>query len=317
MIDSVQPESLAAVATLSLKQTNQDACAVIVSRTTPALGVVVCDGIGSHSGAEFASRFVVQSIVRQLEEMPSEMIAALDARGMTQVYCNACKTVADRSYTDPIASAALPPGASPGSTALCALELQRSILIAYCGNGAILHLRSNFNEFPKSALLPWSAVNILNPHSQPVRGKNQLYKFLSASATLAEAEPSVLVLSKDDLVMGDIVAVVSDGIWSYDQTTIGQNDLGVWIHADTALPMLYEHLDQFFCGAEITAAALTRSLESYLETVKNSGQMSDDCTIGVLITGKALVYQRKRTQNLAKEACDENDHSPLLAEYRA
>jgi hypothetical protein len=317
MIGHIPPDSLAAVATLSLKETNQDACVVVASRTTPALGVTVCDGIGSHPGAEFASTFAAESIASQLEQMPRERIAALNAQTMTEVYFNACKAIGDKSSTDPMARVVLPPGASPGSTALCALELQHSILLAYSGNGAILHLRSNFNDFPESALLPWSAVNLLNPHSQPVHGKNLLYKFLSATAILAEAEPSVLLLGKDQTVMGDIVAVVSDGICSYDQATIGQNELGVWIHAESTLLMLYRHLDEFFCANDFTSTALTRTLEAYLAAVKNSGQMSDDCSIGVLVTGKAVEYQRKRTANRALETGHENDYPPVFAKHGA
>jgi serine/threonine protein phosphatase PrpC len=314
---SMLTTSLVAVATLSSKETNQDACAVIESKTTPAMGVVVCDGIGSHLGAEFASSFAVESIANQLEEMPSDLVAVLDSRLMTDVYHNACTAIADKSAADAIARAVLVAGAAPGTTALCALELQHSIMLAYCGNGAILHLRSNFNEFPESALLPWSAVNILNPHSQPVRGKNPLYKFLSALASPSEVVPSVVMLSKDQLLMGDIIAVVSDGIWSYDQATIGQNDAGVWIHADTTLPLLYQHLSGFFLHGEFSSTALTRTLESYLNAVKERGLMTDDCTIGVLITGKAIEYQHTRLANHKQETQHEIDQSSVLAEHRA
>jgi serine/threonine protein phosphatase PrpC len=243
MKDSTLPESLVAIATLSPKRVNQDACAVVKNCTSPTLGVVVCDGIGSHQGAEYASAITAASIAEQLDQLPSEEITAIDALAMTRIYRNACTTIADRGARHEAAGSSPLTESSPGTTALCALELEHSIVLAYCGNGAILHLRENFNEFPESALLPWSAINLLNPHSQPVKGKNQLFKFLSATAGPDEATPSVIVLSKDEQLMGDIVAVVTDGIWSYDQAVIGQNEMGVWIHAESTLPLLYRHLN--------------------------------------------------------------------------
>jgi hypothetical protein len=123
-------------------------------------------------------------------------------------------------------------------------------------------------------------------------------------------------LSKDQLLMGDIIAVVSDGIWSYDQATIGHNDVGVWIHADSTLPLLYQHLSGFFQRDEFSVPALTRTLESYLDAVKECGLMTDDCTIGVLITGKAIEYQRMRLANHKQETQHEIDNSSVLAEHR-
>lgn len=318
MNDFILPDSLAAVATLSLKDVNQDACAVINSQGRTARGVVICDGIGSHAGAEFAAKFAASSIAEQIEWIPLEMLAALDAQAMQGIYYHTCKEMGEKSESDPAVRAALTPGASPGCTALCAVELPRSILLAYCGNGAILHLRANFNDFPECALLPWSAIDMVNPHSHPVNGKNLLYKFLSAKASTMEAEPTVLMLSKDEKATGDIVAVVSDGIRSYDQAkTAISDDKEVWVHADGTLPMLYSSLNEFFRADEITQAALERVLVSYLAAVMNKGLMSDDCSIGVLITGKAIEYQRKRKVNHAQEACDENDHPSVLAEHGA
>ena len=252
------------------------------------------------------------SIAEQLNKLPFEEIVSLDLHRMKQIYCNACGAIAEYApeRTDPASSQVGEP--SPGTTALCAIELQHCILIAYCGNGAILHVRPNFNEFPETSLLPWSAINILNPHSHPVRGKNVLYKYVSATAEIDEAEPTVLVLSKDDALMGDIIVVVTDGIWSYDQASIGENEMGIWMHVESTLPLLYRHLDSFFHREYSTARVLKGELEAYLDAVRASGKMTDDCTIGVLVTGRAVAYQRNRLAKKAQEQEHEIDHHSVV-----
>jgi serine/threonine protein phosphatase PrpC len=313
MKDGKLPESLVAIATLSPKCVNQDACAVVKSCTSPTLGVVVCDGIGSHLGAEYASAYAADSIAQELNQLPFEAIAALDASAMTRIYKNACITIAERSVQHETNGAPALAEFPPGTTALTALELQHSIVLAYTGNGSIWHVRANFNEFPEAALLPWSAINLLNPHSQPVKGKNQLFRFLSATAGPDEATPSVIMLSKDEQLMGDIIAVVTDGIWSYDQAVIGQNEMGVWIHAESTLPLLYRHLNEFFRRGNISESALQAALNVYLDAVRASGKMADDITIGLLITGRAVAYQRSMNARVTSEDEHEITYPSVVA----
>src|SRR5262249_2604018 len=134
-----------------------------------------------------------------------------------------------------------------GTTVLCAFETPRSIMLAYLGNGAIFHIRGNFNTFPASQLLPWAAINYLNPHSLSQNGKNVLYKLLSPRGRDGEIIPTVLTLGKDQDVFGDIVLVCSDGIHSYDQTAIGTDDEGrLWISGDETVRLFFESLKLFF-----------------------------------------------------------------------
>jgi two-component sensor histidine kinase len=61
-----------------------------------------------------------------------------------------------------------------GTTVLCAVETIDHIVVGYLGNGAIIHIRGNFTTFPPSQLLPWTAINYLNPHTISQGGKNTM-----------------------------------------------------------------------------------------------------------------------------------------------
>jgi hypothetical protein len=97
---------------------------------------------------------------------------------------------------------------------------------------------------------------------------------------------------KDDELFGDIVVVCSDGICSYDQTPIGRDGQGrIWIGSDETLELLFDVLKAFLSREQWTSDALREALSAYLVTLREKNLVTDDCTLGILITDRALAYQ--------------------------
>jgi hypothetical protein len=280
-------KSLVAGATLSIKATNQDAFGVAKNDAAHLSGIVVADGVGSHYAAEIGATVVARAIARGLGSL-----AASDRLCLRRMYHDAWRDV--QRYIDDHADS-LPQDIdwqnAFGTTAVCAVETTDGLTLGYVGNGGIFHLRGNFNQFPASQLLPWSALNYLNPHSVPRNGKNVMYKLLAPRSGPEEIAPSVMSLTKDDTSFGDIVVCCTDGIYSYDQVAIGRDDeKNIWISGEPAITRLFDSLSTFFDG-EVSDQALAACLERYLAELHAANLVSDDCTVAVLITEKALAFQ--------------------------
>jgi len=278
---------LMAAATTSNKPLNQDAFAMTKKEHPLLAGVVVADGLGSHFGAEIAATVVARVISEELDVSASRQVP-----DMQRVFAKAWRSIGDHvdAHSDGL-PADLDWQNAFGTTALCAVETIDALTMAYVGNGGIFHLRGNFNTFPKSQLLPWSALNYLNPHTIPRDGKNAMYKLVAPRSGPSEISPTVMTMSKDESYFGDIIVCCTDGIYSYDQVEIGLDDQRrVWISGEASVSRLFEALNGFFEG-ELTDEALAKCLNAYLANLKSSNLVTDDCTIGLLITQKALEYQ--------------------------
>jgi PPM family protein phosphatase len=297
MITREAERSLLAVATATNKKLNQDACAVVRHEAYALDGIVVADGVGSHYGAELASTTCVASIRETLESASDIEI---------NLHCAFSRAREALAAAIAAQTNELPPeldwNNAFGTTLLCAFESLHSIRLAYVGNGAIFHIRGNFNIFPENHLVPWTALNYLNPHTLPKNGKNVLYKILSPRGSMPEATPTVLTLTKDEHLFGDIILVCSDGIYSYDQAAIGTDADGrVWISAEESIRLFFTHLKKFFEADIYTDAALTSALGGYLDDIRSKQLMTDDCSIGLLITPAALRYQASLKSHLIGE----------------
>ena len=287
MATSDRLHGLAAAATISAKAVNQDAQTVAVNPRAALAAVIVADGLGSNYGAEVASAIVADTIAAWLD-----MLSPDDDLDLQRLFADAHgrlrNEIEERLET-------LPPDLdwnnAFGTTAICAVEMPNVIACGYVGNGGIFHLRGNFNTFPSSQLLPWNALNVLNPHSISVGGKNVLYKTISPRSKPEDVTPSVVIISKDEVHFGDIVVCCTDGIYSYDQVPIGRDDRQrIWISGEAAMARLYESLARFFDGVP-SREALQASLDDYLASLLAGGFVNDDCTVAVLITEKTLAYQ--------------------------
>jgi len=278
---------LAAVRTLGSKQPNQDACAVASNPDHLLSAVIVADGLGSHFGAEIASAAVADSLAAYLSALHRE--APLDLREAFAFAHTRLIDEVERRH-DPLSSEINWQSAF-GTTAICAVETARTIVLAYAGNGAIFHIRGNFNTFGPAQLLPWTALNYLNPHSIPLNGRNAMYKLLSPRSPREETEPSLVEIAKDDTHFGDIILCCTDGIYSYDQVSIGRDaQRNLWISGESSMERFYAALKRFF-DDEPSIDALETTLEQYLAELRDAALINDDCTVGVMITQKALEFQ--------------------------
>lgn len=273
--------------TFSKKEGNQDAVRFLTNTNAGIAAVIVTDGLGSHYGAGLAARVVAESMADDLRALPSE--ADLDLHRLfksahlrLQIAVEGVDETRLESFDWDNAF---------GTTAICAVETSTALTIGYVGNGGIFHLRGNFNTFSPAQLLPWNAINYLNPHSIPNDGKNALYKLVAPRRPLQDACPTIITLSKDDSHFGDVVLCCTDGIYSYDQVDIGRDDqLRVWISGEESMERLYKTLASFFDGSP-SDGNLHEALGAYLQALDDAGLVNDDCSVGVLITKKALDYQ--------------------------
>lgn len=178
-----------------------------------------------------------------------------------------------------------------GTTAITLFETEDKISIAYAGNGAVWHIRGNFNEFPVSYHFPWNAVNYLNPHTIPEQGKEALYRLITNNSDFAECVPSTLEIEKDKS-FGEIIMICTDGIYSADQLKAGKNEKGVWVKYETSMLKFFEYLTHFFkTNQHYSKESIEQTLNQYLEELKPT--LDDDATIGILITKEVLNYQNE------------------------
>jgi len=286
MDDHTRLLSLVSAATISNKQVNQDAFALVDNPRVPMRAAVVADGLGSHYASEVASDLAARAIADALH----------GAKTTEDIDLHSAFAAAARRIVNHVAAANdLPADIDPanafGTTAICAVELPTQFTFGYVGNGSILHLRGNFNRFPGSQLLPWTALNYLNPHTIPQNGRNPMCKLLSLQSSRVESTPTVLTISKDLHTFGDVVVCATDGIHSYDQTPMGRDDQQrIWISGEEALIRLYRTLGAFF-NDEPSEERLDTCLVEYLKGLQRDGLVTDDCTLAVIITEPTLRYQ--------------------------
>lgn len=257
-------------------------------------GIVVADGIGSFYQAEVAAQLVTQEMTKQLDKLLHNASAEDYTLAFRKVQIALGQSEAARKIVVPDSH---PATDVLGTTLLCAKAEGNRLTVAYVGNGAVLHLRGGFNEFPANVLLPWNALNYLNPHTIAHDGRNMLVRFISPHSNEAQIQPTVLQLQQDVTDTGDILILCTDGIHSNDQVPVGRDEEGnLWISGEQALKRLYKALGTYLLEAEPTSEGLQRLLEHYLEELEQAQMISDDCTVAVLITNQALKhFQRLRT----------------------
>jgi PPM family protein phosphatase len=302
--------SIFAAATRGNKPVNEDACVCFQNETAGFQALIVADGLGSYGYAAEASAFAVSWMQHKLMQLDDA--GAIDFEAFFPLLKHSLIEYVEEFEADN--QTLLDRFANFGTTLLCAVETPDYQLIAYVGNGAIWHIKANFNEFSPARLLPWNAVNYLNPHSVEEGGREALYRLLSPSDNFDEITPTVLRLNKDT-DFGDILMLCTDGIYSQDQLRMGKNSTGIWLKIEQSLLDFYAGLSEYFTTiqqqpvenqtvvTEISDEALppepgilaeTQLLEQFLQNYLQKGTWDDDATIAVLITPEALRYQTGR-----------------------
>jgi len=280
---------LVGAASITRKEENQDSASLWENQHVRV--IVITDGLGGGEYGKYAkdaSEFVADCLRDQIKEKMKELAEYSGRRWMEGVFRQAKdKLVAfaeemvkkDKGDENNLF----------GTTAIALIETENKIIVAYTGNGAVWHIRGNFDEFPSQFPFPWNAVNLLNPHSIPENGKEALYRLISNSPNDEECIPTIIEINKDQQ-QGDIVMVCTDGIYSADQQIPGRNAKGIWIRYEPAMLVFFEKLNQYFAShSTYEKASIEHFLDEYLKEIVFG--LHDDATIGLLITREATSYQ--------------------------
>jgi len=278
---------------ITKKAKNRDAHNTICNNKHSLYGVIVADGIGNHEKVEVAAQFVVDFLKAQIEQADSIEESSLE------VAFENCKTAFDRKFRSVISNPQF------GTTAIVALEYPHSgssrIKAAYVGNGAIWHIKGNFNQFSENQRFPWNSINYLNPHSEEQNGKEALYNCISFSEK-NYLGPSSIDFSCDS-EFGDIVMICTDGIYSYDQMVCSEDGFGeIWLQYNIKMKVFYRYLAEYFKQGNYNKETLEKMLYNYLSELKEMNLLDDDATLGLIISCKAMEYQK----SLLNESADKN-----------
>ena len=284
--DSVKEtlNSIYATATITNKPENQDYRDKI---TTPLLkSIMLADGLGSYKYAKESSETAVKTVYEQLHDLKN-----LEKLDFEAIYKKAHEKLKAMSCQNGNKSL----GDLYGTTLIVLVETERKIKIAYTGNGAIWHIRGNFDDkfhkifvegYPEISIT-WNAVNLLNPHSVPENGKEALYRLISDD-TEYDYTPTVIEIDKDKR-HGDIFMICSDGIFSADHTVVRPSKTeNIYVKYEMTIKKFFEHLTRFFEAYKYTDEELNNAINRYLSEVKPD--LEDDATMGVLITSKVLDF---------------------------
>jgi serine/threonine protein phosphatase PrpC len=295
-VDTQEQKSFACFASLTPKleeELNEDAATVFcgVGSTLPTVAVAaVADGLGSYSHAREAAKFVIDRIAVLSNELRLD-----SAENLTDLFTRLRQDLRDHVRNS--LGAPLLEEHSYGTTLLIAVETPTQLLAAYAGNGGIWHLRGNFDDSTGPTRIPWCSVNYLRPHSVLVDGKERLYNLIDLSEKLDDLPPTVITVNKD-LRFGDIIVLCTDGIYSADQALHGIDPKGdLWIGAGAAMVSFYERLRSFF-SCPCQDLDLKRTMQEYLQDLKDRRLLEDDATIGIIVTGAALAHQQKKRRSL-------------------
>jgi serine/threonine protein phosphatase PrpC len=287
MKNNVYNKSVIATATNTSKSENQDSKGEFEG--TELNAIFIADGLGSYKYPRFASERVVdffKANAQALNYLPGNghnpKLNEVFKLAKEKLIAFASENFKEEDKEDENLY---------GTTAITMFENNEKISVAYVGNGAVWHIRGNFNDFPDSYHYPWNAVNYLNPHTIPEKGKEALYRLISNNSDPAECVPTSFELEKDKEV-GEIIMICTDGIYSADQAKAGKNDKGVWVRYEPAMLKFFDCLKNFFKNeGSYSKENIERMLDEYLEELKPT--LDDDATIGILITEEALNYQNK------------------------
>lgn len=287
MSELLYDKSVIVTATTTQKSENQDCKGDFECENFNAM--FVADGLGTFKYAKQSSERVIDFFKTQASELnsregknhrPNFIETFKQAKDKIIAFAN--ENISDENKNEQNLF---------GTTAITVFETDEKITVAYVGNGAIWHIRGNFNEFPDAYLFPWNAVNYLNPHTVPEGGKEALYRLISNSDDYSECVPTVFEIVKDKSV-GDIFMICTDGIYSEDQLKAGKNDKGVWVRYEPTMLKFFEYLKHFFKNNQLyNKESVEQTINLYLEELKPT--FDDDATIGILITTEMLNYQNK------------------------
>jgi serine/threonine protein phosphatase PrpC len=291
-MDAEVKKSLCCVASLTSKldKGNEDAAAILGGNEPGFHGVAIADGLGSYTHAREAAQFVTA----QAADL-SKTLRLDSGESLSELFTQVRHGL--RSHFRHRPDPPLSEEGSYGTTLLVAVETCNQLLVAYAGNGGIWHLRGNFDDSAGPTRIPWCSVNYLQPHSVFIEGKEHLYNLIDLSEQFDDHPPTVITVNKD-LRFGDILALCTDGIYSADKALHGTDPKGdLWIGAGAAMVAFYEFLRSYF-SQPCEGPKLEELMQQYLRDLGDRDLLDDDATLGIIITGEALLHQQKKRRSV-------------------
>ena len=253
---------------------HQDYCAQTSGNDWEA--VVLADGISATHEAGWAAKYAVTALINRLKSANGNVSALF----FQEVFNQLPELMRQQLPIDfrPIPTLdQIEHGF--GTTLLCGVRQKETYWFAYVGNGGIIHLRSRClhqtgNQYP----IPWSAINLLNPHTIEQEGYERLYRYISPSSEQGHqrAVPTVLCLTETP-GPSDYFIMCTDGIFSNDHLPFTNGDEGdIWLRYEKRLTILYDLLRK-------KPLLNQNDLDRYLRNLDTSGQLDDDATISILL----------------------------------
>lgn len=282
-MNNILENSLLSYATETRKKENQDSCIGFKGLFNV---IIVADGVGSSAHAKESAEEVVKRAEMILKE---ETLEDLNLNTIfKQIQEDLQTTIAEKNP--------IPDPDSYRTTLIVAIETEDKFIVGYVGNGAILHIRGNVTEFREDIYyLPWVCTNYLNPHTFPNKGKETLYKYFGFHNDTKKVAPNIIEISKDKYGAGDILVICTDGIYSNDQNKFSNDQDGnKWVNIEWSLQLLLKEIKHFLKFNKKHQEGLNVILNHYLQSLKdNPNEMTDDCSLGIIITEQALQFQTK------------------------
>lgn len=107
--------------------------------------------------------------------------------------------------------------------------------------------------------------------------------------------PSEVRLKKDQ-INGELIVLGSDGLDSLDQRQFGRVDQQIWTQNNPFLIELFRRIDSAFKNADqISRSSLSLVLHDILRDLRESQELYDDTTIGLICTDAFIC--RIRSEN--------------------
>lgn len=283
-------KSIQEIKSKSNKIVNQDYITKFKNKNLGISGIIVADGLGSHYLAEKGSEICVEELKLLLEKSDSFQF------NFEELFKKVLSKLREiSSKIDEIKNLESKRNVL-GTTLICIVEYIDKFVIAYVGNGSIWHIRGNFTHFPPHRYLPWSSMNILNPHTNDEDGKEVLYKLFSLESDDNNVDPTVIEVSKDNRCYGDIFIISSDGLFSNDKAPIAKDkEGGIWISGETKMEILYSKIKSFLFNQSKTT--LENEIDAFYSEIEEKNLLDDCTSIGIIVTEQALIYNQNINEN--------------------
>jgi len=270
---------------------NQDDCCALPDQKG-LWTFAIADGLGSHPHSQEAAGAAMDAIIHAVRT------GKLGEWDIYQLIDETRRTVVNNAqifYGE--SGKPVPDSGEYSTTLILGIEQPDSVMFAWLGNGAILHVHGSALLSTDNKPVPWQSANLMRPHIvENAEGKDALTKYLTGSADSQDFVPSVIEISLDNDGAGDVFVICSDGILSAEDKKIGRvSNGGYWLQIDEMEVQLYALLHAITAAPEdITADLITAKADSYLAGLRSAGLQHDDSTVVIFFSGRFLEARQRR-----------------------